>query len=262
MIGSRAWVTLALLVAVATPSVSWARVFNFKNEYLASYLRATGGTSAAGSDAFSIAGGTDTVYADEVAYNFSGEIGFLLRFKDRVTVRVGMEVLQTKPLNEISGKNPSGVNRFLLTSKVLVLQPVATIEVNLAPNPESRFYFFAGAGLSDVTMDNEFAMTATGTSELGGITDFAEKTTAYGISGHGGVGYEILMADTVTVAFELGYRYLPVPKLEFKNDVTTIAQGAVVKGDTVLNYDSSKRSLDMSGPFVGLGFRFYIDFTR
>ncbi|MCB0384882.1 MAG: hypothetical protein KDD43_05770 [Bdellovibrionales bacterium] len=148
MMGSRVWGILALLLLIGLPSTSWGRVFNFKNEYLASYLRATGGTSAVGSDAFSKAGGADTVYTDEVAYNFSGEIGFLLRFKDRVTVRVGMEVLQTKPLTDIPGKNASGVDRFSLTSKVLILQPVATFEVNLAPNPESRFYVFAGAGLS------------------------------------------------------------------------------------------------------------------
>lgn len=257
------WLLLATIVsAVFVSQAAQARVFNFKNEYLASYLRATGGMSGVGSDAFKKAGGADTLYTDEVSYNFSGEIGFLLRFKDRVTVRLGMEILQTKPLKEIAGKNSGGDNRFLLTSEVLILQPTATVEVNIIPNSESRFFIFAGAGLSDITMDNTFAMTATGTSELGGVTDFSEKATATAISGYGGVGYEMLMADTVTVAFELGYRYLPVPKLEFKGDATTIAQGAVVKGGTVLNTDGSKREFDMSGAFVSVGFRFYIDFSR
>lgn len=246
----------------AWSGVAEARVFNFGNEYLASYLRATGGPSGVGTDAFGLAGGLDTVYDDEVAYNFSGEIGFLLTFKDRVTLRVGMEVLETKPLSEAPGTNASGTNRFLLDSKVLVLQPVATFEVNLLPQPDSRVYFFAGAGLADVTLDNEFTMTATGTAELGGVTDFSEKAKTTRISGHGGFGYEMLMADTVTVAFELGYRYLPLPKLEFKSGATTIAQGAVAEGATLLDGDGTKRELDMSGAFVSVGFRFYIDFSR
>jgi hypothetical protein len=256
----RQWVWFWLLLLVTTTAE--ARVFNFKNEYLASYLRATGGPSGVGKDAFKGAGGTGTSYADSVAYNFSGEIGFLLRFKDRVTFRAGMELLQTKPLKEIAGKNAAGTTTlFNLTSEVLILHPTGTFEFNIAPDTDSRTFLFLGAGVADITVDNEFALTTDGETNFG-ITSFTEKMEAYGLSYHGGIGYETLMADTVTVSFELGYRYLPINELKFKSDVTTIAQGAVTKGTVVRNADGGKRSLDMSGVYVSMGFRFYIDFTR
>lgn len=239
-----------------------ARVFNLQSEYLASYLRGTAGTSRAGDEAFRLAGGSGTSYDDEVSYNFSGEIGFLLRFKGLVTFRVGGELLQTKPLVSIPGKNASGVDLFSLQSDVLILQPTATLEVDLLSFNESRAFVFAGAGLSAVTLENEFVMTATGTSELGGITDFTEKAVANQISGHAGFGYERLLTDTVTVAAELGYRYLPVPKFKMSNNATTIAQGAASKNDTLLNGDGSSRQIDMTGVFASLGFRFYIDFVK
>jgi hypothetical protein len=239
-----------------------ARVFNLQSEYLASYLRGTAGTSRAGDEAFRLAGGPGTSYDDKVSYNFSGEIGFLLRFKGLVTFRVGAELLQTKPLVSIPGKNASGVDLFSLHSDVLVLQPTATLEVDVFSLNESRAFFFAGAGLSAVTIENEFVMTATGTSELGGITDFTERAVANQISGHAGFGYERLLTDTVTVAAELGYRYLPIPKFKMSNNATTIAQGATSKNDTLLNSDGSNRQIDMTGLFASVGFRFYIDFVK
>ena len=252
----------AVVAAVFISDSAQARVFNFQNEYLASYLRATGGLSGVGDKAFAKAGGADTVYSDKSNYGFGGEIGLLLQFENRVTLRLGMEILQSQDLKKIAGKNTSGEDRFHLTSEIFAFQPKVTVEVNLLPAPESRFYFFFGAGWSNIILDNQFVMTATGTSELGGITDFTEKAKATAVSGHAGIGYEVLMVDTITSFFELGYHYLPVSQLEFKNDVTTIAQGSVVKGATVLNGDGYKRGFDMSGVFVSLGFRFYIDFTR
>ncbi|MCB0362071.1 MAG: hypothetical protein KDD35_05100 [Bdellovibrionales bacterium] len=255
------WVGVCFLIFVF-PISAKARVFDFKNEYLASYLRGTAATSRAGRDAFGYSGGIDTLYEDEVAYNFSGEIGFLLRFRNIVTLRVGMEILQTKPLAEIPGNNASQVQRFSLNSNLLVLHPIGTLELDMLPSNESRLFIFAGAGLADATLENEYVMTATGTSELGGITDFTEKAVATQLSYHGGVGYERLLADTVTFSFELGYRYLPLPKFKLDKNVTTIAQGSASKNDVLLNGDGSRRSIDMSGPYASIGFRFYIDFTR
>lgn len=251
-----------LLVWFCCLDSSEARVFDFKNEYLASYLRGTASSSVASDGAFGSAGGSGTTFEDKVAYNFSGEIGFLLRFKNMVSFRVGMELLQTKPLVSISGKNASGVELFQLDSEVLILQPLATIEVDLSPTNESRTFLFLGGGLADFTLDNQFTMTSTGTSELGGVTDFSEKATASRISAHAGIGYERLLADTATIALELGYRYLPSPDFKLDKSATTIAQGAVNKSDPLLNSDGSRREVNMSGIFASLGFRFYIDFVK
>ncbi|MBK8203841.1 MAG: hypothetical protein IPK68_16500 [Bdellovibrionales bacterium] len=96
-----------------------ARVFNLQSEYLASYLRGTAGTSRVGDEAFRLAGGSGTSYDDKVSYNFSGQIGFLLRFKGLVTFRVGAELLQTKPLVSIPGKMHPVLIFFLLIAMFL-----------------------------------------------------------------------------------------------------------------------------------------------
>ncbi len=240
---------------------AWARVFDFKNEYLASYLRGSTGLSQVGTDAFSGAGGTDTLYNDKVSYNFSGEIGFLLRMKNAFNFRVGIELLQAKPLHGVPGKNTAGDNRFNLDSEILIYQPVGTLEFDLYPKNNSRAFIFLGAGLADATLENQFTLTTTGQSELG-ISDFTEKALARRISYHAGVGYEVVMADTVTVSCELGYRYLTLPNFKWSKSTTSLAQGAVSTNDDLLNDDGSNRVIDMSGFFVSLGFRFYIDFVR
>lgn len=240
---------------------SEARVFNFKSEYLASYLRATGGMSRAGDQAFGDSSGVDTTFEDEVAYNFSGEIGFLLMFKDRVTFRVGVELLETKPLVEVPGSDASGTALFALNSQAIVLQPVGTFEFNIMPKPDSRLFFYLGGGLAELTLENSYVMTADGETSLA-QTDFTEKLKSRAWSGHGGIGYEMLMADTVTVSFDLGYRYLPFSELKFKEDSSTLTQGAAVSNDVALTNSGDKRILDMSGPYFALTFRFYIDFNR
>ncbi|NJL24115.1 MAG: hypothetical protein HC902_02320 [Calothrix sp. SM1_5_4] len=123
-----------------------------------------------------------------------------------------------------------------------------------------RYYLFAGAGMADVTVENEYKMTAAGTSSLG-VSDFKEKLAASAVSGHVGIGLETHFVDNVTFSADFGYRYLPVSTLKYKGDVATIAQpGGASEGDEARNSDGNKRTMNLGGIHAGLTFRFYLNF--
>jgi hypothetical protein len=237
-----------------------ARKFDFKSEYFASYFRGTGGTSAVGDNAFKGAGGHSTEYTDSVKYNFSGEIGFLINPVDKVTLRLGVELLQAKPLNDTKGTQ-NEQDMFTLTSTVFVFNPLVTVEAAFLTTSKSRAFVYAGSGLANVTMDNQYSFTPLGQTSLGVASDYTEKTEANLIYWHLGLGYEVLFVDNVTAAFDLGYRYLPIEELKYKADIDDMVDsiGSVNKGDVVMNQEGGPRTLDMSGPYIGLSFRFYIE---
>lgn len=246
---------VVFVIALLVGQESQARVFDFKSEILGSYFRGTGGLSLVDEDAY--ANSSDSLqFNDGADYNFSGEIGFLFNFRPTLSFRLGFEVLKTNSVEAIKATNSAGTEMYKVTSSVLVLNPIATMEIHIPITNQTRFTGFLGTGLSGVTVDNEYTQVG------GSLPDFEEKMEGSLISYHTGVGFETLFVDTVTIMAELGYRYMPISELKYKHDVAQILSqpGSAVKGATVLNDDSSKRSLDMSGFFIGLGCRFYIDF--
>ena len=237
------------------------RVFSFGNEWLASYFRATGATSSLLTEGFRYSSGADTVFTKEAGITYSGEFGFLVNMGEKLNFRVGIEALQGKTPTESYGNNSSGAKRFDLDHKVLIINTVATLEFNYMHSPTWRLFVGAGAGLSSVSMDNQYTMTALGTADLG-TSSYTEKSEANVVSMHLSTGVEVLFVDAVTAMFEIGYRYLPVDELTHKTSETVIGESgsskAVTKGGPVLNHDGSKRAFDMSGVYAGISFRFYI----
>jgi hypothetical protein len=247
-----------LLILVCVFSAE-ARVFNYKEASKAAYLRGTGALSRVGQSAFENSSGTDTELKGESTYAYSGELGFVFGVGSMTNIRLGAEMIQHRPVDG-KGLNPAGEERFALDSSVVVFNPNVTLEFIYKTQDNLRFFVFTGLGFADVTVDNRYTMTATGSTELG-VADFSEKLTGSTYSGHAGIGLEARFVDNVTFSCDFGYRYLPVRTLKYKGDVNNIvAPGGAAKGDEALNHDGHKRSLDLSGISAGITFRFYLQF--
>lgn len=250
------WPALSLLVIL--PLTAQARVFSFKDSNLAAYLRGTGGFSEVEQDPFIHSSGVGTSVEAKTDYSYSGEIGMLFGMGESVRVRLGVELIQHFPIKDATGTNASGTERFQLESSTTVFNPNVAFEMTYAAAGNTRYFFELGAGYADVTVENRYTMAAT--SDLG-IGDYNEKLTALGYSGTFAFGLETLFVDNTTFSLVAGYRYLPVPELKYKGDaITAQSPSGVAKGDVAKNHDGSNRSLDLSGIFVGLSLRFYLNF--
>lgn len=248
------WVALAVVLTTAAE----ARVFSFKNEGIASFLHGTYGPSMLAQQPYASSSGVDTSFDKKFSYNASGEMGLLWVFSEQIALRLGIEAIQGYPtVKETVGSNPSGQQRMSVNSSVFAIHPNAALEYYISTKNSYRIFGYAGAGYALVTMQNNYTMTAQGTSDLGGITDYGEQSKATAISMIAGSGIEVHFSDTTTFLFDLNYRYLPVRNLTYKNSATG-TQGSFVNGQPVLNDNGSNRSIDLSGVSVGIGFRFYI----
>lgn len=69
----------------------------------------------------------------------------------------------------------------------------------------------------------------------------------------------MLFTDNVTFHADIGYRYLEFEGLKYNSTVTNFL-GSVSKGQTASNHSGGHRKLSLSGPFVGIGFRFYLSY--
>ncbi len=252
---------LLVIAILLNTIVSQARVFDFNGESLAAYLHLTGGLASIGDDAYADSSGLDTVITETVPYNPGFELGFLFGIAGAVVIKLGAEVLQTKQLPKISGKNASGDERFTLDSKVFGFNPNLALEFNIDQDNQSRFFFAANVGSINISVDNAYTFNAKGLSELSVTGDYTEKSEASFLTYGAYLGYEMLAVDNVTFMMNVGYRHIPVPELKYKHDYPDLIDSqSALKGDVVLNSDGSTRKFDFGGPYVGLGFRFYINF--
>lgn len=248
----------ATLIALALGGAANARVFNWKEATLAAFVRANGGATSLGKRAFADALGDGESVDASSRLNYGAEIGVLLAPNPFFHVRFGAELLQYRPVSEASGVNGSGTEMYRLDSSVSVFNPNVTLEYAGMPRGPLRYYGYLGAGYADVTVENKFRMTTAGTGAHG-VNDFNELLSGQALAATLGGGVEILFNDNVTCALDLGWRYLRVPSLKYKGDADTI-RGSVGKGAPALNADGEPRTLDLSGPTIGVGFRFYLNF--
>lgn len=224
------------------------------------FLGGTLGASQAGQDAFANADGGSKVDKD-TKYAYSGEFGVLLGLNENLRVRMGAEIIQHSPISKAPGSDSSGTELFTLDSSIFVFNPNLVFEYSFKNLGSFRFFGEAGVGYAMVTASNAYAMTAAGTSALGGVSDYKEGMTGTAISSMAGVGMEMLFVDNTTFSLHAGYRHIPVAELKYAGDVKTISQpGGVSKGDTVLNSDGSKRALNLDEAFVGVTLRFFLHF--
>ena len=246
--------TMAMLVLV--PEFSAARVFDFSQEYLSTYIRGTGGLSNLNKDAYGAASGATTTFEDKVEFNFSGEVGVALSVS-QVTLRLGVEGLVPKELDGIEGKDGSGVNLLTLRSETLGIVPTVSVEIAVYQDASARFLVGIGIGKASVTVTNTYTLTAAGTAALGGVTDYTEVAKGSAIGGNAFAGIESLFTDNVTFTAEVGYRYYQLNELKHDQSAATIV-GNVVAGDRAVNSDGSDRTLNLKGLYAGIGLRFYI----
>lgn len=239
-----------------------ARVFDFKSATVAPYIRGTGGTTPLGQDAFIHGSGVGTTLTSKSNYNYSGEVGLNMKIADIANLRLGAELISAIPVSNARGTNAAGAERFSLNSNLTVFNPNATIEVFLLKGASARLYSFAGIGYGVANLTNSYTMTSTGTDELGGLSSYDEKAVGSSLTYTVGMGFETVFSDNVTLSLDAGYRYLQLQNMTHTGPVTTIAQGSVAKGDVLKNPDGTARRLDLGGAFVGLTFRFYINFGR
>lgn len=230
-----------------------ARVFDITKESFAAYFSASGGSSLLGVKAIEKEAGSSLTYSGGVNYNYGGEFGFIYS-KSAVSLRFGMEILKPSALDSAVGV--VGTDYYSAKSEILGYAPKLALEFNLHGNQVSRSYISVAGGLANVTMKNEYVMTAVGSSALG-VVDHTAESKGSGTLLAASLGYENILTDTTTIAVEFGYRQLKIDRLQYTKSVSTFG-GAKASGEDVKASDGSARSLDFSGGFVAIGFRFYL----
>lgn len=251
---------LLALILLFAPLAAQARVFDFKDSSIAAYLRGIGGMSAVGQEPFGNSCGQDTKVSGETKYQYGGELGFQFAFTDAFRMRLGAEMIQHRPVLEGKGTNPSGVERFEIESDVFIFNPNVTFEYAYKAMPKTKTYVGVGMGMADITIENRYKMTATGSSELG-VSDFNEKIHGVSTSFHALIGFETAFVDNATFSLDAGYRYLQTKKLTYKAATNNIVNpSGSAEGDPVLNHDGTDRRMDLGGLYFGATLKFYLNF--
>lgn len=222
---------------------------------VAPYVRGSIGYSQLQDAAFADSSGPNTVIDGSVPWNYSGELGLALGITDNVFLRFGAELLSAGN-GDITGSSSAGAQWFKLDSKVFVFNPNIGVEYIYSATGNWRFFTALSVGMAQVTLENRYTMTTAGAAAL--VPSYNEKADATAYGGWVSSGMEALFTDNVTFMLDFGYRYLPIKEMKHKGNATTIAQGAVVKGNILKNSDGSARELDLGGFFASLSFRFYI----
>lgn len=252
---SKMRISLMLLVLACSLN-TWARVFDFNKEIVASYLSINGGNSQLGNSAFSGVGASDVQFDQTSDLNYGAEIGAIINLK-YLNFRVGVGFLRPKSLVEARATDSTGTLLYKLNSDITAVMPLAGLEFFLEEKKRSRVSLALTGGLASVDMQNNYSFTSEGLAAYSLSADYREQGQGSAYMGSIAIIYETLMTDTVTANFELGYRELIVESLVHKIDANTIL-GSVTAGDQVKNTDGSNRALNLSSYYIGVSFRFYI----
>lgn len=241
-------------------SLANARVFNINKERFAGYFSVTGGGSHIGANGISDAAGTGLEYSEETKYNFTGEFGFAYSLP-KLTVRFGFEVFKPNVLSSTVANGTSDL--YSAESSIQGFIPKLGIDVNLHGNAQSRSFINVSGGLADVKLNNDYALTTDGQALYSGVSDHSVEAKGSGTLLSASLGYEGLLSDTNTIVVEFGYRQLNINNLKYSRGATTFnpsgtGSTTVTSGDKVVKSDGSTRDLNLSGPFLSIGFRFYM----
>jgi len=235
-------------------SIAQARTFDFKKESFASYFRGTYGTSNAKDSTFGGAVAENVTADKSVTGAASGEFGFLFS-GEKVGFRVGLEYLVPRSMTEVKFADRNENVLATANTKITALIPLGGLEFPAYRSGTARMIIGVGGGLAMVNVENQYVLTTAGRTRFG-LDDFTESASGQGLLAQTYVGYEFLLTDTVTMMGDLGYRYCKVSSLKSSRSQESFSNDQTEGGD-LLNADGSVRSVDLSGLFVGLGFRFY-----
>lgn len=243
---------LPLLLLIS--SSAQARVFNINKETFAAYFLATAGGSQIGTSTVKGESGANVAFSGGTKYNYTGEFGFLYS-RPHASLRFGFEIL--KPTDLESTASSGGSDLYSAKGDILGYVPKLTLEVNVHGTNDSRSFVSLTAGSANITMKNDYTLTSAGQAAYPGVSDHSVEAKGSGTLLSASLGYEGIMTDTTTVVVEFGYRQLKIDNLKYSKDATTFS-GAKNSGDALLDASGNQRSVDFSGGFISLGFRFYM----
>ena len=235
---------------------SQARVFNVKDERFAAYLRGSYAPTVFENTLNSGSHGANSTLDSKSAYNLSAEFGFIYSLEN-MGFRFGLEVIRPPDKKNETGTNAGGTPLYSLTSEISAVVPKLGMDFNLKRWNITKLYMGIALGYASLAARNSYTMTAAGTAQYPGVTDFDEDLRSGAPLYEGLLGYEALFNDTTTVAVEAVYRSL-IFKDAKHNKAGTNFHGAFAKGDGALNDDGSARTLNLSQFYIGINGRFWI----
>lgn len=244
----KSWILIFSLLLLTTRAE--ARVFDINKEKFAGYFLVTGGPSAIGQNVFLDEDTTANTYSSEIKYNYTGEFGFMYS-RPYVSMRFGFELFKPSTLKDVIA-NDGSTDIYSLNSDVVAYAPKIGLEFNVHSTSTYRSFIQLFGGSASVSYKNDYTIIS-----YGGQSDHSVSAKGTATLYGGSLGVESHMTDTTTYIFEFGYRKMLVESLKYSKDVTTF-QGAQTAGSPVLDASGNPRSLDFSGGFISLGFRFYL----
>lgn len=239
---------LILLFTLMPLTKTEARVFDMNRETFASFFSGSYGPSVIANSANKDES-TATTFNDSVTTNTGGEFGFLYTSKF-VGWRFGFEVLKPTAISPTASDGATDL--YKVKSDLLVYIPKLGIDISLYGKGNTKYYFGGYAGTASITMTNTYSLV---TAAPPGDHIVIAKGSTNLMGGH--LGLETLMADTTTFYLEVGYRVLKFSELKYSTDVTTFS-GAFLTGDIVKDINSTNRTIDFTGYYGTVGFRFYL----
>ena len=111
------------------------------------------------------------------------------------------------------------------------------------------------------TVSNGDNFTSTGLTQYGASGNFTEKWSGDTISYVAGLGAEYHAFNNTTFAIEAGYRYMQFDEFKYASAGSAVRGSSVTtvnSGDIVTDNGGGRVSINMSGLFAGVVFRFYV----
>lgn len=247
---------LICFVAVMFFSVaSQARVFDFRKESFAGYIRGTYNNQILVNTLLSESHGNNVSLADEFSSTLSGEFGFIYS-TGSVQMRFAFEVLRP-PEIKTSGMSNAQAELYAMTSELSVYAPKLGLEVAVWKRPRQRFLLWGAVGSASLMGRNSYVLTPAGEVQFAPVTEHYEDLRGTASLFEGGMSYESLISDATTWVLEGGYRQLKFDKITHNRDVRSFS-GNYQKGDTARNMDGKDRAVDLSQAYLAIAFRFWI----
>lgn len=244
---------LAAFLVLSFSVTTEARLFNLNKETFAGYFSVSGGSSMLGQGAYEDEAAGVT-YNSKVRYNYGGEFGVVYA-KAAASLRFGIEFGKPQMMENVKASNATD-EVYTLKSDVTAIVPKITLDVNLRSNQGSRSFATVSAGYANVTVKNEYSLTAAGTAAYPGM-DGTMEAKGTGTQLMATLGQEGFLSDNATYIFELGYKQLTVDNLKYSKDANLFGTSHST-GDAVNTSDGNARSMDLGGVIISLGLRFYL----
>lgn len=233
-----------------------ARVFSLADQAVASYFK--GFTSPSGVLQTPFAGtmGSGSSVVEKYGSSIAGEVGVVFT-STQAAFSLGVELIHPKALSHVDGVDSASQVLYNLDADVSALIPKAGLDFIIKKGDHSRFYLNMSGGVGTLTYSNHYAFTAAGQTAFANLADFTEEGAASATLMEASLGYEQFLSDSTTMVFEGGYRQLNFSAITYKTAITDFS-GAHAKGDNVLNLDGTPKTINFTGSFAALTFRFYL----